>query len=70
MHPRGADGAGREEVADHPRARGRGVEGSVRTQGQPVLGVPLWRPPPDSVQGQWLHSNSVRCLSVTDGHTS
>lgn len=51
LRPVGADGAGPEEVADHPRARGGGggggVAGSVRAEGQPLPGVPVWRPAPD-----------------------
>lgn len=67
LHPHGADGAGCEEVADHPRAGGGDVEGSVCTEGQPLSGVSLWRQPSDSVQGQWTHRCSVRWLSVIDG---
>lgn len=52
LHPHGADGAGGEEVADHPRPRGGGVEGSVHPEDQPLSGVPVWRPPAHTVQGQ------------------
>lgn len=68
LHPHGSDGAGREEVADHPRSWGGVIEGSVCTEGQPLSGVPLRRPPADSVQGQCLRRGSDRCLPVTDGH--
>ena len=67
LHPHGANGAGCEEVADHPRAGGRDVEGSVCTEGQPLSGVPLWRQPSDSVQGQWTPCSWVGWLSVIDG---
>lgn len=55
LHPRGSYGAGREEVADYPWAWGGGTKGSVCTAGQPVSGVPLRRPPANSVQGQCLN---------------
>lgn len=35
-----------------------------------MSGVPLRRPPADSVQGQCVRSDSVRCLSVTVGQKS
>lgn len=55
LHPHGSYGAGREEMADYPWARGGDTKGSVCTAGQPVSGVPLRRPPADPVQGQCLN---------------
>ena len=62
LHPPGAHRAGGEEVADHPRAGGGGVEGAARPEGQPLPGVPLWTAAAHPVQGQRLRGVSLYLL--------